>query len=182
MRRKVQPSWPLVTIDFEASSKAIKSYPVEIGIARWESFTSPIEVWSTLIIPCEEWISDGHWSQESFEIHKIPQETLHKGMTPDQILNKSSTFIGGAQAICDGGLYDSYWMLRLAACANADPNFSILYLSEFISRYDDDDREKFFKRMEKDLPPHRAGPDAVRLLKSIAHIYDKNPKTVSFEM
>lgn len=64
--------WPLITIDFDASSLDGGTYPIEVGICRWMAPDRDIEGRSSLIKPTQEWIDHGSWSPASAEVHRIP--------------------------------------------------------------------------------------------------------------
>jgi len=49
-------SWPIVTLDFEASSLTDRSYPIEVGVSRWSRPDMPIMWWSTIILPHPDWM------------------------------------------------------------------------------------------------------------------------------
>ena len=50
-------NFPLIVLDFEASSLSDDSYPIEVGVALVLNSDGPIRVWSSLIQPCREWTS-----------------------------------------------------------------------------------------------------------------------------
>ena len=48
-------TYPLVTIDFEASALTLQSFPIEVGIAIARGSSSEMEIWSSLIRPEVDW-------------------------------------------------------------------------------------------------------------------------------
>jgi hypothetical protein len=55
----------VLCLDFEASGLGPGSYPIEVAIADCESG----ECTSWLIRPTETWLSEGIWSEDSFDVH-----------------------------------------------------------------------------------------------------------------
>lgn len=120
-----QLPWPLVTLDFEASSLGKSSYPIEVGICRWLSPDRPLESWSTLIQPTEEWRTGGEWSIASSLVHMITQDELETGMEPTEVVGALNRFIGSHTAWCDGGEFDLHWALRLVSASKVRPEFKL---------------------------------------------------------
>lgn len=87
--------WPLMTIDFEASSLDEGTYPIEVGVCRWTSPDATIEGWSTLIAPIPAWCDHGSWSPSSQEVHGIKPEELAAGMSPTEAIAALNAITGG---------------------------------------------------------------------------------------
>ena len=107
--------WPLVAIDFEASSLDQDGYPIEVGLALWPALDQPILGWSTLIRPAWNWTRNGHWSPASAKVHGIcGRDLLERGQEPVLVAAGLNAALGsGAVAWCDGGAYDAHWMQAL---------------------------------------------------------------------
>lgn len=117
--------WPIITIDFEASSLDDGTYPIEVGVCRWSAPDRPIEGWSTLIVPIPAWRDHGSWSPASQEVHGIRREELDTGMTPTQAVIALNTIVGTKTASCDGGPYDLNWARMLAGASGVRATFQI---------------------------------------------------------
>src|SRR5450631_2081424 len=74
--------WPICTIDFEASSLEVGTFPIEVGLAMWRAPDDPIYCWSALLKPTDEWRQNGHWSKASQAVHGIKQDDLRLGVSP----------------------------------------------------------------------------------------------------
>ncbi len=159
--------WPIVTIDFEASSLAKDSYPIEVGVARWDSPEQPIRTWSSLIRPPREWLART-WSPHSQEVHGIPREALENGMDPSAIVDALDEIVGSRRAFCDGGTHDLRWLAGLEDAAGRETSFGLSDWDWIEGRL----HQSQWKRMDRwrrTRPArHRAGCDAERMLKGLA--------------
>lgn len=81
-------SYPLVTIDFEASALTLQSFPIEVGIAIARSPTGEIETWSSLIRLEEDWAASDQWDPNSERIHGISRRSLRDAMPAVAVLAK----------------------------------------------------------------------------------------------
>jgi hypothetical protein len=160
--------WPLVIVDFEASCLGPHSYPIEAGIARWDGPSHPVLTWSSLILPQPRWIEHGDWTLEAQRIHGIAPADLEGAHTPHEVVTGLRTVGQGIErALCDGGDHDLRWLTRLTM-ASGWP-YLPFGLSDFRTRtmdLDPDAFERTVRHLETTDVPHRAGPDAVRLLQA----------------
>jgi hypothetical protein len=117
----------VICLDFEASGLGAGSYPIEAAVADCHS--GECESW--LIRPKEEWLSDGIWSTESFEAHKIPlAELIACGLPPELVARELNARCQGKTVLCDGGDHDRRWPLTLFWSEGEKPS---LQLSDFRS-------------------------------------------------
>lgn len=158
--------WPLSALDFEASSLDDDSYPIEIGVARWRAPDAPLEVWSTLIRPPEEW-SRRRWSGRSQEVHGIRREELEDGMDPIDALLRANSLIG-RMVFCDGGQSDLRWLGGLEDAAGRDATFLLRDADALGSVLHPRRWRRMARWLDRAKPRHRAGPDAERLLRALA--------------
>lgn len=161
--------WPLLTIDFEASSLAPGSYPIEIGVARWQSSGRPIEGWSTLIRPVPLWRETGSWTAEAQGIHGIPRKDLENGIDPAELLSILNRVIGSHAAFCDGGRSDFGWARRLVLAAGVMNTFRLGDFNMLIGRCNGEGQARVVEWFRNNPAPHRASGDAERLLRGLAH-------------
>jgi hypothetical protein len=160
--------WPLFTIDFEASSLAPGSYPIEVGVCRWISPDRPIEGWSTLIRPDPFWIAEGLWSPQSQEVHGICREELETGITPTDTMMALNAIIGSNAAFCDGGQYDVSWARRLVLAAKVPNTFKLGDFDMLTGLCDQLGYMRLVRFLDRTPARHRARDDAELLMKALA--------------
>lgn len=169
--------WPIVTLDFEASSLSDRSYPIEVGIARWSAPDAPIMTWASLIRPAPDWKRSGDWSKDSEKVHGIAQSELDEGMLPRLVLAKLDDIVRDALAFCDGGINDSFWMLRLSQAAGRSPDFALGDLDGLMIHLPTDMQSRAERWLSQNRVVHRAGEDALRHIHMIAAALDVRPGT-----
>lgn len=155
--------FPLVILDFEASSLGSESYPIEVGIALASNPDGPVHAWSSLIQPIRDWTFCGDWDSAAENVHHIPSSLLATGQLPFSLAKALNAMIGPlGYAYCDGGHYDGFWLERLFKAAGIEPAFALWDLARlFVCN-----RmlfRRFGKILDESTAPHRAGPDAARL-------------------
>lgn len=160
--------WPLFTIDFEASSLAPGSYPIEVGIARWVAPDRPIEGWSTLIQPVQSWRETGSWTADAQAVHGIRREELENGLTPAETLSMLNGIVGRHAAFCDGGASDFGWARRLVLAAGFMNEFRLGDFDMLTGRCDPDGYARLVRWLDLTPAPHRAREDAERLMQALA--------------
>lgn len=161
--------WPIVTLDFEASSLGGDSYPIEVGIARWEGPGHRASSWSRLIRPTAKWEARSSWNPASQAIHRIDRSRLADGLDPKEtmeLLNERCPI--GTLAFCDGGRYDAHWLSELSEAAGIEP---LLHLGSW-HRLGRSLGEEAGTRLTTHRAPHeivhRAGPDAMDHIRALA--------------
>ena len=100
-------------IDFEASSLANNSFPIEIA---WVDQNGLGE--SYLIRPAEGWLSPGQpeWSAASERIHGIPLARLwDEGLPCEQVAKRAAEVLASRQVFvcCDAPPFDGNWLEML---------------------------------------------------------------------
>lgn len=166
--------WPLLTLDFEASGLGEFTYPIEIGIARWAGPGEPIHSWSVLIKPPEAWRRHRIWMPESEKIHGITQDDLEAGVSPRWALEHANALLREQVVFCDGGEHDLRWLRHLAHAAQLRPTFKLADWSEVVGRLSPDQRARMVKWQVREPVHHRAGDDALRLLRSLASAFSED--------
>lgn len=160
-------TYPLVILDFEASSLSNASFPIEVGVAVALGSDGPVHVWSSLIQPARNWIAGQDWDAAAESVHHIAASSLAQGQTTLEIAQTLNQVIGLAgHAYCDGGYYDAMWMERLFKAAGCAATFELWDMSRlFVS---DPRRFRCFTALlDEKPPPHRAGDDAARLCSAL---------------
>lgn len=112
----------ILCLDFEASGLGPGSYPIEAAIADCHSG----ECTSWLIHPTEKWLSDGIWSAQSCEVHKITlTELMARGKPAELVARELSARCQGKIVLCDGGEHDRRWLLTLFWSVGEHPSFEL---------------------------------------------------------
>ena len=159
--------FPLVLLDFEASSLSPNSYPIEVGLAIAHSFDKPLSVWSTLIQPERAWVRQGDWDPASAKVHGIAPGQLAGGCSARQAADDLNQIIGPiGHAWCDGGHYDAMWMEKLYRAAGIAADFALRDMAGLFVL----DRplfRRFAAILSENEAPHRAGPDAERICSAL---------------
>lgn len=108
-------------LDFEASSLASASYPIEVA---WSAPDGSIE--SHLISPAgiERWTD---WSPKAEQLHGIRRATLlAEGKAPNWICRRLNAVLGGAVVYTDDPDYDAHWLTELFSVTwGLQPNFEL---------------------------------------------------------
>lgn len=161
----------IATIDFEASSLAMQGEPIEVGIALWE-LGNRIKTWSSLIYPADDIL----WSEESAEVHGITREELLRAPYPARVAERLNARTANSPfAFCDGADSDARWMWQLYSAANLKPVFRLMPIEIMPGLHIEAVRNSMWEFLETTKPPHRAGPDAVRLMHAYAHALGEAP-------
>jgi Exonuclease len=159
---------PIAFIDFEAPALSFHVRPIEVGIAIWRLGES-IRTWSSLI----QRDSNDPWSDQSEAIHKITREDLEGAPPSNRVavaLNSLLAPIGSA--FCDGMPFDEVWCRILFHDADLKREFALLPM-EMLPLQDGPRMVKWLKS-NKDVP-HRAGADALRLMRAYAYSLKQRP-------
>ena len=92
-----------VFLDFEASSLAKNSYPIEVAWV-WESGAE--ESW--LIRPNDDWTD---WDEAAAAIHRIPRETLvSQGQPPTVVAARMIDVLAGHDLLASAPSWDGKWL------------------------------------------------------------------------
>ena len=158
-------------IDFEAPGLERIACPIEVGVSIWKP-GGPIRTWSSLI-----WRDpDAYWSVESEAVHHISRDMLVDAPMPILVAAELNTLLAPiGNAHCDGYDFDSAWCDALYAAAGISAEFLIEPMPNinFLEAW----RIWRYMRKHGDIP-HRAGPDAVRLMKAHAYRINEDPAVV----
>ena len=157
----------LATLDFEASSLAMESYPIEVGIAVGPRDGGDPDSWSSLIRPTATWVSEGEWDLDAQAVHGISKEQLGGGLSPRRVMEELNARLPeGSVVLCDGGAYDPMWLRKLAAAARIQAAFQLWDLrAAFVL-----DRRRLDRctaALAGDRAEHRAGGDSLRLWRAV---------------
>lgn len=98
-----------VFIDFEASSLAEDSWPIEVGLAWLDG--RKIITHSSLIRPQPDW-SLGAWHEDIAKIHKIPLVDLNDAPVTEEVAGWLYKLIAGRPIISDAPSFDEKWLRK----------------------------------------------------------------------
>lgn len=160
--------WPIFTIDFDASSLDDGTYPIEVGVCRWDFPAKPIKGWSMLIKPISAWKDHGSWCQSSQSIHGIKPDDLINGDTPTNVVSVLNDILGTNTAFCDGGEHDLHWAWMLSRASGVRPKWDIQGFDQLADKLDQLGYMRMLRWLERAPPRHRARDDAERLMKALA--------------
>ncbi|MGR3499614.1 MAG: hypothetical protein ACU0E9_12055 [Limimaricola soesokkakensis] len=156
----------LIFLDFEASSLASNSWPVEVGLS-WLADDGALESHARLIRPHPTWSMDA-WSEDSAAVHAIPYATLEKGLDASDAVEWYQATTRGRRICSDAPKYDTMWLRRLLE-TSLDP----LTVDHELARVRDirvilepmlplQALDAYYDRLARLWTPHRAGPDSAR--------------------
>lgn len=168
--------WPLLVVDFEASALDRESYPIEIGLARWDGPVAPIRIWSSLIRPASEWVRDGVWFESAQKIHGIAPGQLADAPGPEAVMRRLREVARGADtARSDNPQWDTFWMQRLETAAQMPSPFWIGHLREAVASLGATPRERLSEHVKANDRPHRAAADALLMTQAVAYAIELDP-------
>jgi DNA polymerase III epsilon subunit-like protein len=114
---QVQKRWLPSIVDIEASGFGAASYPIEIGIVRYDGAK-----WCKLIRPYDAWM---HWDEKAEALHGITREMLHtRGLEPAKVCQELNHFLGNTVVYSDGWVVDNPWLIKLFSAAQIDMTFT----------------------------------------------------------
>lgn len=150
-------------IDIEASGFGAASYPIEIGIVRYDGAK-----WCKLLRPFASWV---HWDSQAESLHGISQQMLQaRGEDPYKVCVELNNFLGNTIVYSDGWVVDNPWLIKLYAAANVDMSFTCRAL-EYILTEPQMERWHDVKNSlvaEHNVKRHRASSDAMIIQQTYA--------------
>ncbi len=159
---------PILVVDFEASCIGDHSYPIEAGIARWDGPGGDILTWSSLIAPDPDWVRYDDWTIEAQRVHGISPLDLEQGRCAGDVAAGLLTMSAGIDhVLCDGGRHDAHWLRKLVAAARwSTAPFALADFDETTAKLPGPAYMGMLEVLEHTPIPHRAGPDAVRMVQA----------------
>lgn len=159
MQQKTLPT----IIDVEASGFGAESYPIEIGIVRYDGAK-----WCKLIRPFDSWT---HWDFGAQSLHGISREMLHaRGVDPIKVCRELNAFLGNTMVYSDGWVVDNPWLIKLFAAAQIDMTFNCRALEYILSEAQMNvwHEVKVQQADKLDAKRHRASSDALVIQQTYA--------------
>lgn len=143
-------------IDIEASGFGANSYPIEIGVVRYDG-----ERYCRLIKPFDNW---QHWQNDAAAIHNISRQQLEDcGAHGTEICLQLNAFLQDSTVYSDGWQVDSSWLTTLFDRAKVRKTFRISSLEMILSEHQmkiwHNTKDTVIKSLN--LTRHRASNDAL---------------------
>ena len=155
-----------VFIDFEASSLADDSWPIEVGISWLDS--KRVTTHSSLIRPRPEW-PESAWHADSAKIHNIPRSDLDGAPSADHVSTWLYELIAGRPLVSDAPPFDERWLQVLAGnqdwCKVHHLRDALWWAFSSDGQINPGKLARAYKFIAGHKTEHRAGPDAA------AHAY-----------
>lgn len=151
-------------LDFEASSLAPDSWPIEVGLA-WVT-DGRVEVRSSLIKPELDW-SMRAWSRVSARVHGVALDELRRAPPASEVARWVAGIVGDATLVSDAPEWDLRWLTCLCETAEGVRvprvrDFDALVAWELTLAQ----ATRVHAALDQLPAPHRAGPDAARLARA----------------
>lgn len=157
----------LVIIDLEASGLGPGSWPIEVGLAWFEE--GEVSTWSSLIRPEPGWDLEA-WDPMAEEIHGISRGELAQAPAAWTVATELLSRVAGQTVFSDAPEYDGRWVRRLLDAQPAPDGIRILDFDQAVGAVcGERGADWAYERLERTRTPHRAGPDAERMLRAILY-------------
>jgi hypothetical protein len=152
-------------LDFEASSLASDSWPIELGMA-WVDAQGMVQSTGCLIQPDASWPQEAWWPT-SEAVHGIARGTLDSdGLSCAQAAALFLAHIPGRVAISDNPAFEVRWLQRLLEAAQARPQ-AIIQIADmdafFGQTLESAGLDTAWEHLHRHRTPHRAEADARRM-------------------
>ncbi len=150
-------------IDVEASGFGAASYPIEIGIVRYDGAK-----WCKLLRPFASWV---HWDKSAESLHGISQQMLEsRGEEPYTVCMELNNFLSNTIAYSDGWVVDNPWLIKLYAAAQVEMSFTCRALGYILTEAQMDKWHEVKDRLSAnvDVKRHRASSDAMIIQQTYA--------------
>ncbi|MCQ0091620.1 hypothetical protein [Roseovarius sp. M141] len=151
-------------LDFEASSLAPDSWPIEVGLSWLES--GNVQTWSSLIQPAPSW-SLSAWSVQSAAVHGIALEVLQDAPSASAVVDDLFERLEEKVLVSDAPEFEARWLSRLL---HAGEYFPVPEIQDYhhvsFAQFSGLALDMLYETLERHPPPHRAGPDSARLVQA----------------
>ena len=147
-------------IDFEASSLAENSFPIEVGLACINEHEIQSE--SKLIKPDPCWDLTT-WSGESEQLHGIAFAELQVAELASDVATWLAEAIAGHVLISDAPAFDQRWLDMMLAIIGANSSVQLHDFDALCGGLNLEQLRLIYGSLDANPAPHRAGPDAARL-------------------
>lgn len=168
-------------VDIEASNGGPDAWPIEIG---WSWLTARDGEWdidqdSSLIKPHADW-APGLWSPYAEAVHGISRDSLVTAPAAVAIASRIWRELGDPSLtiVSDSPKNDQPWLDRLMGTRGNDRIRIISIWEALNGRVEQDNLVLMKSWLRANKGPHRAGPDAARLARSVleCHLTPRKPE------
>jgi len=157
----------VLIIDFEASGIGPFSWPIEVGLAWVEA--GEVRSWSSLIRPEPDWSLDD-WDPIAEEVHRIPRRELDRAPAAWSVAEELLRRVAGRPVFSDAPERDGRWARRLLDAQPRETGLRVLDFDLAVwAVCGARGADWAYERLERVRTPHRAGPDAERMLRAILY-------------
>lgn len=157
----------VLIIDFEASGLGSGSWPIEVGLAWIEG--GEVRSWSSLIRPEPGW-DRNLWDMFAQDVHGIPMSDLERAPTARSVAGELLARVAGRPVFSDAPEFDGRWARRLLDAQLSRAGIRILELDLAVGAVcGARGADWAYERLERTRTPHRAAPDAERMLGAILY-------------
>ena len=167
----MQNRWLPSIVDVEASGFGAASYPIEVGIVRYDGAK-----WCKLIRPFDSWL---HWDDKAEQLHGITKEMLHtRGVEPVRVCHELNRFLGNTIVYSDGWVVDNPWLIKLFSAAQVEMAFTCRAMEYILS----EPQMNIWHEVKDDLSVnldtqrHRASADAYLIQQTFIQTQIKTSK------
>lgn len=157
----------VLIMDLEASGLGAGSWPIEVGLAWVEA--GEVRSWSSLIRPEPGWDEEA-WSLVSQDVHGIGRRELDAAPSARSVAEELLARVAGRPVFSDAPEFDMRWARRLLDAQPSPAGLRVLELDQAIGAVcGAQGADWTYERLERSRTPHRAGPDAERMLRAVLY-------------
>jgi DNA polymerase III subunit epsilon len=157
----------VLIIDLEASGLGPGSWPIEVGLAWVEG--GAVKSWSSLIRPEPGW-DRNLWDMFAQDVHGILLSDLEGAPTAWSVAEELLDRVAGRPVYSDAPSYDLRWVRRLLDAHPSEAGIRILDYDRAVGAVCGEHGANWaYERLERTRTPHRAGPDAARMMEAILY-------------
>lgn len=152
----------MLFVDFEASSLAMNSWPIEIGVA-WITEDLKIRAEGHLIRPEPSWEREA-WSSESAAVHGIAFESLEAGVPAREVCAWFADLSAGCILASDAPEFDKRWLDGLLEAGRTTQDFRVIDFDQLVRTvFAGRGVTAVYRTLSLQPTPHRGAGDARRL-------------------
>jgi hypothetical protein len=153
----------IVFLDFEASSLAAESWPVEVGYAAADGAEDAF-----LVARHRDWSME-HWDRNSANLHGISLADLDEfGVSAEAAIDRLAEKLGNAIVVSDAPEFENHWLRRMSTAAGKPTPFVVQDWEEYLpaGQSHEERAELFSVERKKEGVRHRALPDS-RVMRAV---------------
>jgi len=157
----------VLILDLEASGLGPGSWPIEVGLSWVEE--GEVRSWSSLIRPEPDWDEEA-WDPMAEEVHGIGRDRLADAPSAWVVAEELLGRLAGRPAYSDAPEFDGRWLRRLLDAHPTEAGVRLLDFDQAVGAVcGARGADWAYERLERTRTPHRAGPDAARMMGAILY-------------